>query len=79
MKTPTYEEMHSVKITSQKQAREYLNKKIWFLRSIDIDKSGRGYYFPRFILPVRIEKDEFIDKTEHGIRYSEIQRLKIVD
>jgi hypothetical protein len=28
--------------------KKYLGKKVVYLRNMDIDKSGRGYFFPRY-------------------------------
>lgn len=76
---PTYEEMESVHISCKSDAQKYIGKNIWYLRSIDIDKSGRGYYFPRFIAIIGIEGKEFYDEQGNSIPYKDILRIKILN
>jgi hypothetical protein len=77
---PTYEEMTSVRITCKADALKYVGKSIWYLRDVDIDKSGRGYYFPRFMVVDDIVGKEFHEKQHEGyLPYRDIKRVKIAE
>lgn len=80
MNKPTYEEMISVRIASASTAKEYLMKSIWYLCSEDIDKSGRGYYWPRFMRVNQVCRREFHD-VESGryVPFRNIQRILVVE
>jgi hypothetical protein len=76
---PLYEQMNPVRISCKSDAKKYIGKKIWFLRSEDIDKSGRGYYFPRFIIVDEIVGNDF--HWEDGgfyVEYKKIVRLMVL-
>jgi len=76
---PTYDEMKAVRISSKASALEYVGKGIWYLCEADIDTSGRGYYFPRFM-----EVDEVVGKEFHNkhdgsyVLYRDIRRIKVL-
>lgn len=36
-----------ITIKNTKEGKQYIGKRIQYLRSKDIDKTGRGYYFPK--------------------------------
>lgn len=38
----------SIKPKTAKQARELIGKQVTYLRNVDIDRSGRGYFFPQY-------------------------------
>ena len=42
-----YLEGKNIKPYNNKQAKELIGKRVQFVRNCDIDKSGRGYFFPR--------------------------------
>lgn len=74
------DEMPYTRIASVAEARKYLGKRIWYLRSEDIDKSGRGYYWPRFMRVDEVSRGMFKD-VEGGreVRFKDILRLKVVE
>ena len=76
---PTHDEMKFVRISCKSEAMKYVGKRIWYLREIDIDKSGRGYYFPRFIAIDEIVGKEFHNKQyDFYLPYRDILRIKEV-
>lgn len=79
MKTPDYEDMLPVRISCVSTAKEYLRKKIWYLCEEDIDKSGRGYYWPRFMRVDQVIRAEFQDiESGRYTPYKNIVRLLVV-
>ncbi len=42
-----YEKADDVDLRNAEDVKPYLNKMLWVLEESDIDKSGRGYIFPR--------------------------------
>jgi hypothetical protein len=73
----TYDEMNPVRIRTMKQAKEYIGHHIYYLRSEDIDKSGRGYYFTREAIIKKISGGYFWDENNNPIRYKDILRILI--
>lgn len=47
MKSNKYLEGENIAPVSGKQARALLGRTVRYLRDSDIDRSGRGYYFPK--------------------------------
>lgn len=45
--TTTYLDGQNVAPKTAKQARALIGKKVTYLTKFDIDRSGRGYFFPR--------------------------------
>ena len=77
MGLPTYEEMESVRIRTKKEAEKYKGKIIYYLRNIDVDSSGRGYYFVRCLNIDRVECGLFLEKSGNNIYYRDIIKLKV--
>jgi FKBP-type peptidyl-prolyl cis-trans isomerase 2 len=66
---------------SPKEAKELLGKKIRFLENCDIDKSGRGYFFPQEgVVTEIIGRNIFIDDNPkwlgHMVEYEILEEKK---
>jgi hypothetical protein len=76
MTLPTYEEMTTANISTKADAQKYIGKGIFYLCSEDIDKSGRGYYWVRFMWVDEIAQGEFYGDGRY-VPYRNILRIKI--
>lgn len=79
MSEVAYEEMNPVCISTKTLAREYIGKMICYLTASDIDKSGRGYYFKRYMFVDEVIGNEFHSRLDDRfVRYKDILRIKIM-
>lgn len=75
-----FEKFLRVEIKKKKDAESYIGKRIMYLRDCDIDKSGRGYFFPKLIEVHSLVGGEFSDEDmTRTVPYKSIKRILVLD
>jgi ribosomal protein L35AE/L33A len=67
----------NIKPSTASDAKKLIGKKVCYLTSADIDKSGRGYFFPRYGVIADVKgKNIAIDDADNLCLYmSEIEEM----
>lgn len=65
-----YLEGQNIKPRTAKEARALIGTEVIYLQSADIDKSGRGYYFPRRgVIAAVVGRNIAVDHPENFVIY----------
>lgn len=75
-KEPTWEEFTKTKLKPD-DAKKVIGKTLWYMRNADIDKSGRGYYWPRMFKPVRYESRHLWDSAENCLYLPDVVKWTV--
>lgn len=74
-----YLEGINVKPSTNKQAKTLIGKKVQYLRDSDIDKSGRGYFFPRDNTISAVFGRQIIFDNCDSVYFNDIVEMVIVE
>lgn len=69
-----YLEGNHITLETPKQAKAYIGKQVQYLRGCDIDKSGRGYFFPKMGEVIEVY-DRNINISGSWIAFSQIREI----
>jgi len=69
----------NIKPNNNKKAKVLIGKKVKYLCSIDIDKSGRGYFFPRINTIADVVGRQIIFENYDSIYIRDIKEMIIVE
>lgn len=65
----------NIKPHNNKQAKELIGKKVQFVRNCDIDKSGRGYFFPRVNVIAAAVGRQIVFEDSDSVYFTEIVEM----
>ena len=74
-----YLEGENIKPSYNKDAKKLIGKSVEYLRSCDIDKSGRGYYFPRRNKIVDVIGRQLIFENSDSVYFNDIKEMIIIE
>ena len=76
----SWEDMSQISIKRKSDAIKYKGKRIAYLCESDIDKTGRGYYWVRYMAVGEIHGNQFIcSHSADSISYKSIVRIFIYE
>ena len=69
----------NIKPTYKHQALKLVGKRVQYLRGCDIDRSGRGYYFPKEAVITGYFNRQLLIGNGDSIAISNIVEMKLLD
>lgn len=71
----------NLSLKTAKQARMYIGKEVEYLCKCDIDRSGRGYFFPKKGIIVDVSGRDIAIDTKHNfvIHLSDLVEMVVIE